>query len=104
MPSSSPPAAPKPITGGVLNSKAVYLPRPMYPPSAKNVRASGVVTVEVLLNEEGRVISARAVDGNPFLRQTAVIAARQARFTPTVVSGKPVQVTGVITYTFTLAP
>jgi Ca-activated chloride channel homolog len=99
---SSPPAT-KPVTGGVLNSKAVYLPRPLYPPSAKNVRATGVVTVEVLLNEEGKVISARAVDGNPFLRQAAIMAARQARFTPTVLSGKPVQVTGVITYTFTLA-
>jgi Ca-activated chloride channel family protein len=101
---AAPPAAPKPVTGGVLNSKAVYLPRPLYPPSAKNIRASGVVTVEVLLNEEGKVISARAVDGNPFLRQAAIVAARQARFTPTVISGKPVQVTGVITYTFTLAP
>ena len=68
------------------------------------MRASGVVTVEVLLNEEGKVISARAVDGHPFLRQAAIVAARQARFTPTVLSGKPVQVTGVITYTFTLAP
>jgi TonB family protein len=101
---AAPPVAPKPVTGGVLNSKAVYLPRPLYPPSAKNIRASGMVTVEVLLNEEGKVISARAVDGNPFLRQAAIVAARQARFTPTVLSGKPVQVTGVITYTFTLAP
>ncbi|MDT4898012.1 MAG: Ca-activated chloride channel [Acidobacteriota bacterium] len=102
--SSPPPPASKPITGGVLNGKAVYLPKPLYPPSAKNMRASGVVTVEVLLSEEGKVISARAVDGNPFLRPAALAAARQARFTPTALSGKPVQVTGVITYTFTLAP
>jgi periplasmic protein TonB len=61
-----------------------------------------MVTVEVLLDEEGKVISARAVDGSPFLRQAAVSAARQARFSPTVLSGKPVKVAGVITYKFSL--
>ena len=96
------PPAPKPVSGGVLNGKALYLPKPFYPPNARTARAAGVVTVEVLLSEEGKVLSARAVDGNAFLRQAAVDAARQARFTPTILSGKPVQVTGVITYNFSL--
>ncbi len=94
--------ASRPVSGGVLNGKAISLPKPQYPPSARTLRASGVVTVEVLLDEEGRVISARAVDGSPFLRQAAVVAARQARFSPTVLSGKPVKVAGVITYKFSL--
>jgi TonB family protein len=84
----------------VLNSKAIHLPMPQYPPNAKSLRAWGVVTVEVTLNEEGKVISARAVDGNQFLRQAAVDAALLARFTPTILSGKAVQVAGVITYKF----
>jgi Ca-activated chloride channel family protein len=100
---TSTPSAPKPVSGGVLNGKAIYLPRPLYPPSARNARASGVVTVEVMLSEEGKVLSARALDGNAFLRGAAVEAARQARFTPTILSGKPVQVSGVITYNFNLA-
>ena len=100
---TSPPPASKPISGGVLNGKAIYLPKPLYPPNARNARASGVVTVEVMLSEEGKVLSARAVSGNPFLRQSAVDAARQARFTPTILSGKPVQVAGVITYNFSLS-
>jgi Ca-activated chloride channel family protein len=94
--------ASRPLSGGVLNSKAISLPKPQYPPGARSVRAAGMVTVEVLLDEEGKVISARAVDGSPFLRQAAVIAARQARFSPTVLSGKPVKVAGVITYKFSL--
>jgi TonB family protein len=61
-----------------------------------------VVTVEVLLDEQGKVISARALDGNPFLRQAAVNAARLARFSPTILSGQPVKVAGVITYRFNL--
>jgi Ca-activated chloride channel family protein len=97
------PTASKPVSGGVLNGKAIYLPRPLYPPNARNMRATGVVTVEVMLSEQGKVLSARALDGNPFLRQAAVDAARQARFTPTILSGKPVQISGLITYNFTLS-
>ena len=67
------------------------------------MRAEGTVTVEVLLDEEGKVISAKAVDGNAVLRPAAINAARLARFTPTILSGKPVKVTGVIMYKFTLA-
>jgi TonB family protein len=100
--SSTQPVAPRPISGGVLNGKAVSLPKPQYPPTARSLRASGVVTVEVLLDESGKVISARAIDGNSFLRQAAVHAALQARFSPTVLSGQPVKVTGVITYKFSL--
>lgn len=99
---SQPPVASRPVSGGVLNGKAVNLPKPQYPPGARNLRASGVVTVEVLLDEEGKVVSARAVDGSPFLRQAAVNAARLARFSPTILSGQPVKVAGVITYKFNL--
>jgi protein TonB len=101
---STPPTPLKPVSGGVLNGKAISLPKPEYPPNAKNMRASGVVTVEVLLDESGKVISARAVEGNPLLRPAAVAAARQARFTPTVLSGQPVKVSGVLTYKFSLNP
>jgi TonB family protein len=87
----------------VLNGKAINLPKPLYPSGAKLMRASGVVTVEVLLSEEGKVISARAVDGNTSLRQAAVDAARLARFSPTILSGQPVKVAGFITYKFSLA-
>ncbi|HEV7373209.1 MAG TPA: energy transducer TonB, partial [Pyrinomonadaceae bacterium] len=93
----------KPVSGGVLNGKAISLPKPLYPSGAKMMRASGVVMVEVLLNEEGKVISARAVDGIISLRQAAVDAARLARFSPTILSGQPVKVVGFITYKFSLA-
>jgi TonB family protein len=89
-----------PISGGVLNGKAISLPKPAYPPIARAVRASGMVTVQVTIDETGKVISARAVGGHPLLQQAAVQAANQARFSPTLLSGRPVKVTGVITYNF----
>jgi TonB family protein len=89
-----------PISGGVLNGKAISLPKPQYPAIARAARASGTVTVQVTIDESGKVISARAVGGHPLLQQAAVQAAYGARFSPTQLSGQPVKVTGVITYNF----
>ena len=89
-----------PISGGVLNGKAISLPKPAYPPIARAAHASGTVVVQVTIDENGAVISASAVSGHPLLTQAAVNAARQARFSPTKLSGQPVKVTGVIQYNF----
>lgn len=94
------PEVPKQISGGVLNGKATSLPKPPYPPAARAVRAGGSVTVQVLISETGSVISANAVNGHPLLRPAAVQAARSAKFSPTMLSGQPVKVSGVITYNF----
>ena len=92
----------KPITGGVLNGKAIELPQPPYPPAARAVRASGTVTVQVLIDESGRVVSANAVSGHPLLRAAAASAARSAKFKPAFHDGQPARVSGVISYNFVL--
>jgi protein TonB len=97
-PQPTPPRAP--ISGGVLNGKAISLPKPSYPAIARSAHASGTVVVQVVIDENGRVISANAVSGHPLLQAVSVAAARQARFSPTKLSGQPVKVTGVITYNF----
>jgi protein TonB len=90
------------VAGGVLNGKLISKPEPTFPPIAKAARAQGTVTVQIVVDESGRVISASAVSGHPLLQQAAVAAARQARFSPTLLSGQPVKVSGVITYNFVL--
>jgi TonB family protein len=89
------------ISAGVLNGKATSKPEPSYPAIARAARASGTVTVQVVVDEQGKVTSAKAVSGHPLLRASAEAAARQARFSPTVLSGRPVKVSGVVTYNFT---
>jgi TonB family protein len=69
---------------------------------AKRTRASGIVEVEVVIDINGKVISAKATKGPSLLLQAAEQAAKQARFTPTLLSGQPVRVTGTINYNFTL--
>jgi TonB family protein len=90
----------KVISGGILNGKALSLPKPLYPASARAAHLSGTVVVRITIDETGKVISARAVSGPAQFRAAAVDAARQATFAPTLLVGEPVNVTGVISYTF----
>jgi TonB family protein len=97
-----PPVKPPPLVSiGVLNGKAVYLPKPPYPASAIAINAQGKVDVQIMIDEHGKVVSAKAVDGHPMLRGAAEQAAWGAKFTPTLLSNVPVKVTGVIVYNFT---
>ena len=90
----------RPKSGGVLNGIATNLVKPIYPPTARAIGITGAVNVQVTIDENGNVISAVAASGHPLLRAVAVNAARQSKFTPTFLSGKPVKVTGVIIYQF----
>ncbi len=88
------------VGGGVLNGKARSLVKPIYPPAAKAVQVSGAVNIQVLIDENGDVVSASAVKGHPLLRAAAVQAARASKFTPTQLCGQPVKVSGIIVYNF----
>jgi len=104
-PAPTPTPAPRrttPVSGGVLTGKAISRPQPAYPPIANAARASGAVVVQITVDETGRVVSASAVSGHPLLQQAAVNAVRQWRFSPTMLSGQPVKVTGTVTVNFTL--
>jgi TonB family protein len=90
------------VNGGILNGKAISKPAPVYPAIAKAARASGTVVVNVVVDESGRVSEAVAVSGHPLLQQAAASAVRQWRFTPTLLSGQPVKVTGTVTVNFNL--
>ncbi|MEP7212540.1 MAG: energy transducer TonB [Acidobacteriota bacterium] len=90
------------IFGGVVNGKAVTLPKPAYPEDARRAKLSGVVKAKVLIDETGKVTSAETVEGleNVSLRQSAETAALGAVFSPTTLSGQPVKVSGIIVYNF----
>ncbi len=99
-PPPPPPSVPKRISKGVVNGSAVSLPKPAYPAAARAVNAKGSVNVAIVISKDGSVISASAVSGHPLLRAAAEGAARRARFRPTLLSGQPVEVSGVIVYNF----
>jgi protein TonB len=103
-PKPTPEPAPKkidrPVSLGVINGKATYLGKPAYSAAARSMGITGAVHVQVLIDEQGNVVSASIVSGHPLLRPGVENAARQSKFTPTKLSNQPVKVTGVIVYQF----
>ena len=96
----SPPTTPQNVNVGVMNSRAVNLVKPAYPQSAKQMNASGQVVVQITVDEDGNVTSARAVSGHPLLRASAENAARQSRFNPVRIGDRTVSATGLVVYNF----
>lgn len=92
----------KPINGGVLSHKAVSKPQPLYPAVARAALVSGEVLVEIMIDECGNVVMAKALSGHPLLRQAAIDAAMKTRFSPTLLSGHAVRVKGTMAYNFSL--
>ena len=88
------------IEGELEPGRALKLPKPGYPAIARRAHASGQVTVQLLIDVDGTVLKAVAVGGHPLLQGVSVEAARNARFSPTKLDGKPVKVTGVVVYNF----
>lgn len=89
-------------SAGVLQKEATHRVEPDYPPLARAARVAGDVTVEIVIDTEGNVVSATALSGHALLKNAAVVAARQWKFNPTTLSGVPVQVKGNIVFEFHL--
>lgn len=90
------------ISEGIVNGKAISLPKPIYPEEARKSGLNGTINVNVSIDENGNVILAKAVSGieNAEIRKAAEEAAMKAKFSPTILSGKAVKVTGIIVYNF----
>jgi TonB family protein len=98
-PPATPESGPKPpLKAGQLNGRAISLPKPQHPIEAREL--SGTVVVAITIDEQGSVTSAHAISGPQPLRQAAINAALLARFSPTLLMGEPVKVTGVLTFDF----
>jgi len=78
---------------------------PEYPKEARKNRATGVVVLEAVIDESGRVESVKALEDLPFgLTEAALDAVRQWEFEPATLGGKPVKVFFNLTVKFKLAP
>ncbi len=67
---------------GIINGRATSLPKPAYTREMENLCASGKVEVEVLINEKGNVLEAKAISGDELLHETSIAAAKKAKFRP----------------------
>jgi TonB family protein len=98
-----PPPIPSPSrVSKVVASYALTKVAAIYPPIAKRMKASGAVQVAITIDENGRVIEAKAISGHPALRSAAEEAAKQWVFRPASLDGKPMIQRDVLTFTFNL--
>src|SRR5262249_13460329 len=86
------------VSRGVTAGNALTKVAPIYPPFAKQLKASGEVQVSITINESGRVIEAKAISGHPELRSAAEDAARKWTFRPMRIDGKPMRQQDVLTF------
>ena len=100
---SEPSKTPPSVELGALIDRAVRLIKPVYPPNAQKMNIEGQVRVEVTLDEEGNVVTAKATGGPPLLRTTCEDAARKSKFKPAMVGNQAVKATGFISYNFKAA-
>jgi TonB family protein len=89
------------VDNKILEGNAIAKVQPVYPPTARVMRAYGTVTVQITISESGRVIEAKAVSGHQALRSAAEEAARKWVFRPTTLNGSPIKVQGILSFSFT---
>jgi len=85
------------ISSGELMSRAISMPPPTLPAS---VGAAGQLTVDVIVDTQGRVKCARSTEGHPLLQSAATEAVRKWHFRPLSAGGQPVAVYGHLEITF----
>jgi TonB family protein len=86
---------------GSLIDKATQRVSPTYPAFAKTAHVTGIVRVELVIDEKGGVVSAQSSTGPAILRQAAIDAAKRWKFRPTVTDGQAVRITGFLNFNFT---
>jgi TonB family protein len=96
----------EPLTAG---SEGVPAPKrtkhvqPVYPQEALAQGIRGIVILEIVLDEKGKVQSTSIIRSVPGLDEAAIAAAQQWEYSPTKVDGKPVRVRVTVPVVFSLA-
>jgi TonB family protein len=87
--------------GSLANDSSAVLVKPIYPATAARSNVVGLVVVDVTLDEEGKVVTAKATSGPALLKQSAELAAMRSKFKPGMWKGKPNKAKGYVSYNFT---
>jgi TonB family protein len=80
------------VGGSVAKPERVRFVEPVYPDEAKAANLQSIVILELTVDPEGTVTEVRPLRGAPLVAEAAVAAARQWRYRPTLVEGKPVTI------------
>ncbi len=101
-PKATPTPAPILVTSHMQEAKLIHKVTPVYPQQAIRFRVSGSVHLEAIIGANGRIRALQVLSGHPYLVQAAVSAVREWVYSPTMLSGAPVEVMTDILVTFNL--
>ena len=101
-PKTEPVKSNEPIDVGSLVAYATKQPPPIYPVAAKTLRTTGIVKVEIMVNETGDVTDVQKTSGPSMLQNAAKDAIRKWKFKPFVRDGQPVKAMGFVSFNFSL--
>jgi protein TonB len=91
-----------PLDVGSLIAYATKQSQPVYPPAARTMRTTGVVKVEVTVDENGDVTEVQHTSGPSLLQTAAKEAVRRWKFRPFTKDGQPVKAMGFVNFNFSL--
>jgi len=91
-----------PLAVGSLVDYATQKTNPVYPPTARSMRTTGVVRVELMIDESGQVSEVQKTSGPALLQRAATDAVKKWKFKPFVRDGEPVKATGFVNFNFSL--
>lgn len=96
------PAAPVAVGGEVKPAKLISSVQPAYPAMAKQQHISGAVTIDALIDANGRVTTMKVISGPGLLEQAAMDALKQWKYQPATLDGKAVPMHLTVTLQFRL--
>ena len=96
------PTAPLPVGGEVKQAKLISSVPPVYPAMAKSQRISGAVTIDALIDANGRVTTMKVISGPALLQEAAKDALKQWKYQPAMLDGKAVSMHLTVTLQFRL--
>lgn len=96
------PAAPVAVGGEVKQAKLISSVQPAYPVMAKQQHISGAVTIDALIDTDGRVTTMKVISGPALLQQAAMDALKQWKYQPATLDGKAAPMHLTVTLQFRL--
>jgi protein TonB len=95
------PVAPPPVKGGQLQQpKLVSSVAAVYPPLARSQHVQGDVTIDALIDANGKVADTKVVSGSPILQKAAVDSVRLWKYEPARLNGEPIPIHTKVTVSF----
>jgi protein TonB len=90
------------VSSGVAESLKTHDVSPAYPMEAREKGIQGDVLLTATIDEKGKIVDLKVLEGDPILAKASVDAVKQWKYKPYILNGQPVAVDTTIKIQFHL--